>query len=357
MALERIDPISLEDCYAVDHLLRYALSAPLAKGKRVLDAASGHGFGSVLLLHQEATEVVGVDISEEAVAQSRERWPDPRLIFHAHDLEQLDALELEPFDLITTFETLEHVEHPDKVLKKLKHALNDEGLLVGSVPGETDKLDKNEYHLHHFDRHSLEKLLKSEFNEVQVFRQEFSIRSRIEAIDKSTGWQSLQWGDERGLTIDFGRAGDAEDSLFFMASNVPLPELNLPASSSSRNAWLRIRTEYQNAQRELDGFVGKYRSLFLEHGDLKVKFANMLGWGEWHFEQLHGRNPSETEKERVAKACSQREADLRQQVNQLTSENRFLKDQLAIAEDQLGKVLQEHLNRFEEASQSLKQPE
>jgi SAM-dependent methyltransferase len=357
MALERIDPISLEDCYAVDHLLRYAVGAPLAKGKRVLDAACGHGFGSVLLLHQEASEVVGVDISEEAIALCRDRWPDPRLIFHAQDLENLNELQLKPFDLITTFETLEHVVHPDKVLHAFKDSLKEDGLLLGSVPGATDKQEKNEYHLHHFDRNSLEDLLRGEFSEVQVFRQEFSIQSRIEPMEKDANAQALRWGDERGLTIDFGRAGEEEDTLLFIASDIPLPQLNLPCNASSRNAWLRMRTDYKKVLNELDGFIAKYRGLFLEHGDLKVKFANMLGWGEWHFDQLHGRNPTETEKERVAKATSQREQDLRQQVNQLTEENRRLNDQLASAQDQLGIVLKEHLSKFEAASQSLKNTE
>ncbi|MEX0322234.1 MAG: methyltransferase domain-containing protein [Puniceicoccaceae bacterium] len=357
MALERVDPISLEDCYAVDHLLRYALSAPLAKGKRVLDAASGLGFGSVLLLHQEASEVVGIDNAEEAVALSRERWPDPRLVFHAHDLEALDELALEPFNLITSFETLEHVANPDKVLHAFKNSLMEDGLVIGSVPGETDKQVTNDYHLHNFDYESLERLLKSEFTEVRIYRQQFTVGSTIEPCQNTGSQEAMQWKDGRNLTIDFGRAGKEEDTLFFMASDAALPEIELPVSASSRNAWLRLGAESRDVLKELDGFVAKYRGLFLEHGDLKVKFANMLGWGQWHFDQLHGRNPTEKEMERVAQATSQREQDLRQQVNQLTEENRALKQQLATAEDQLGDVLKEHLEKFEEASKTLGDPE
>lgn len=357
MALERIDPISLEDCYAVDHLLRYALAGPHAKGKRVLDAASGLGFGSVLLLHHEANEVVGVDNSSDAIAISRERWPDPRLVFHAHDLEVLGELELQPFDLITTFETLEHVVNPEKVLNAFKAALVDEGLLIGSVPGLTDKQVNNEYHLHNFDRDSLGKLLKSTFKEVRIFRQDFSICSRIQPMDADEQAEALNWIDGPGLAIDFGRASKDEDTLFFMASDNQLPEVELPVYATSRNAWLRMQKEQAEVRGELDGFVDKYRALFLEHGDLKVKFANMLGWGQWHYEQLHGKNPSETEQERVAKAGSVREQDLREQVSQLTEENRLLKQQLAAAEDQLGPVLNDQMRNFESASRNLGNPE
>lgn len=353
MALERVDPITLEDCYAVDHLLRYSWIAPMAKGKRVLDAASGLGFGSVMLLHQDATEVVGVDNCVDAIALSRERWPDPRLLFHAHDLELLDELELEPFELITTFETLEHVINPDKVVRAFKSSIADGGLLIGSVPGQTDRLENNDYHLHHFDRDSLEALLKAEFKEVRIYRQQFNVQSVIEPFEATGSADALQWQDERCLKIDFGRSGSEEDTLFFLASDEVLPELELPVTASSRNAWLRMHAANTELQNELDRFVAKYRSVFLEHGDLKVKFANMLGWGQWHFDQLHGRNPTEEEMDRVAQATSQREQELRERVNQIAEENRALKEKLASAEDQLGLVLDTHMNKFERASKSL----
>ena len=52
-----------------EHWHRYAAVAPLARGKRVLDAACGEGYGSFLLA-QPAQRVIGVDVAPEAIAHA-----------------------------------------------------------------------------------------------------------------------------------------------------------------------------------------------------------------------------------------------------------------------------------------------
>jgi SAM-dependent methyltransferase len=357
MALERIDPILLEDCYAVDHLLRYAMAAPMVKGKRVMDAACGMGFGSVLLMHQEASEVVGVDLSGEAIESCARRWPHDRLTFRSCDLEELASAQLGQFDLITSFETLEHVRHPGIVLEQFRTSLEAGGVLFGSVPGKTDRLEENEFHLHHFTRDSLHDLLRGQFKEVAIYRQDFSVKSSIREFNQSSSCESLKWVESRNLEIDFGRAGEAEDSLVFIASNGALPELDFLGSASSRSAWLGARHAYLAAQSELDSFSAKYRQVFLEHGDLKVKFANMLGWGKWHYEELHGQEPSDTVIERVEQATSQREIDLKAQVAQLQAENLRLKKALSDSESLLGPAELEKRKAFEVATRDINSEE
>jgi 2-polyprenyl-3-methyl-5-hydroxy-6-metoxy-1,4-benzoquinol methylase len=57
----------------LEHMHRYLLTAPLVKGARVLDIASGEGFGSNILA-QSAAEVIGVDISEAAILNARAKY-------------------------------------------------------------------------------------------------------------------------------------------------------------------------------------------------------------------------------------------------------------------------------------------
>jgi hypothetical protein len=163
--------------------------------------------------------------------------------------------------------------------------------------------------------------------------------------------------ESRNLEIDFGRAGEAEDSLVFIASNGALPELDFLGSASSRSAWLGARHAYLAAQSELDSFSAKYRQVFLEHGDLKVKFANMLGWGKWHYEELHGQEPSDTVIERVEQATSQREIDLKAQVAQLQAENLRLKKALSDSESLLGPAELEKRKAFEVATRDINSEE
>lgn len=328
MSLERIDPILREDLYCVDHLLRYALAIPLCKGSRVLDAACGVGFGTVLLARQRVKEVVGLDNSEDGIRLCQERWKLENLKFIRQDLEALETGEAGSFDLITSFETLEHVKDPSLVLSRFKQVLNEGGVLMGSVPGKTDRYEDNAFHLHYFDGDSLRSMLEDHFQNVAIFGQSFSVRSAIHPIDETLAPEPLKKEQEAVLKIDLGKGSMEEDSLVFLASDGELPALDSCKAASSKAAWRRHRMEYLACMKELNSFSKKYESLFLEHGDLKVKFANVLGWGKWHFQQHSGESPSGTAMDRVVNAMSEREAGLREQIKDLREDNRNLRVEL-----------------------------
>ena len=57
----------------LEHWHRYAVTAPLLRGRRVLDAACGEGYGSSLLA-ASAASVVGVDVSGDAIAHASARY-------------------------------------------------------------------------------------------------------------------------------------------------------------------------------------------------------------------------------------------------------------------------------------------
>ena len=58
-----------------EHLHRYCLALDWAKGKVVLDVASGEGYGSVILA-RVATKVVGIDLSRECARYATQRYQD-----------------------------------------------------------------------------------------------------------------------------------------------------------------------------------------------------------------------------------------------------------------------------------------
>ena len=59
--------------WSPEHYHRYFLARELVEGKRVLDIASGEGYGSAILA-QLAKHVTGVDISQEAVDAARDKY-------------------------------------------------------------------------------------------------------------------------------------------------------------------------------------------------------------------------------------------------------------------------------------------
>src|SRR6185295_3680369 len=77
---ERVIPGQVDVDLLNEHMARYVFAARLARGKRVLDAGCGAGYGSAELSHA-ADKVVGIDCSAEAVAYAGENYRAGNLRF------------------------------------------------------------------------------------------------------------------------------------------------------------------------------------------------------------------------------------------------------------------------------------
>ena len=145
---ERLLPTWEHVCVA-EHLHRYALALPLAEGRRVLDVASGEGYGSALL-GTKAARVLGVDRSANAVAHAAQRYAGPAVGFIRADAASLPCRDA-AFDLVVSFETLEHLHAQEDMLAEIRRVLAPEGILVMSSPERANHGDKegyvNEYHV------------------------------------------------------------------------------------------------------------------------------------------------------------------------------------------------------------------
>jgi glycosyltransferase involved in cell wall biosynthesis len=120
------------------HVARYSVVAELCRGRRVLDVACGQGFGSHLMVTRwGAASVHAVDVSAAALAQARALFDRPEITWLEMDADHLDAAALgEPFDLIVSFETIEHLHNPAAVLRSLKALVKPGGTIVVSCPND-----------------------------------------------------------------------------------------------------------------------------------------------------------------------------------------------------------------------------
>ncbi|MFH1171201.1 MAG: class I SAM-dependent methyltransferase [bacterium] len=115
-----------------EHLERYRFAIPFVREKRVLDCACGSGYGSRMLLDGGARSVVGVDLREDAIDYARERYQKDDIEFAVGDATTYSSAE--PFDVIVSFETIEHVQDYQQALVNFALLMHPGGCLLLSTP-------------------------------------------------------------------------------------------------------------------------------------------------------------------------------------------------------------------------------
>ncbi len=170
------------------HLARYRWAAGFASGLRVLDAASGTGYGSRILRDAGAVHVTSMDLSGEASG----------LAFVRADASRLPARH-GAFDLYVSFETIEHVEDPDALVREARRVLSAGGKFLCSTPNR-DLLSpgltlrdrpRNPYHVREYSIGEFESLLASAFPRVTLFGQTWFSERHRSFLARAGGWSNV----------------------------------------------------------------------------------------------------------------------------------------------------------------------
>jgi SAM-dependent methyltransferase len=220
---ERITPGTFEwDLYYVEHAQRHEFFASHCEGRNVLDAACGTGFGSQILLRGGAASVLGVDRSEEALAIARSRYAGSAGIdFRAADCESLDGLG-KKFDVVVSFETIEHLKHPERLVEGARKVLNAGGLFICSTPNIlrhslwVENTFVNQYHISEMHYADFEALLGRHFrirsrfyqNESQGYLRHRAMADTLLALQNGKLWR-LEAALRKWLGREIGPASGA----------------------------------------------------------------------------------------------------------------------------------------------------
>lgn len=180
-----VERVLLDSCspWWGEHRCRYLFAAPHAQGARVLEIACGTGFGAEMLVEAGASCVVGVDLDPETVGTAHRLYNGPKRSFSVADGTRLPFSD-GTFNLITSFETLEHVPEAEAFLAELHRVLTPDGLLVLSTPNRSytemngQKCD-NPFHVREYTGAELQELLLRSFSKVELFGQRLSEKYRI----------------------------------------------------------------------------------------------------------------------------------------------------------------------------------
>lgn len=162
-----------ESPYWGEHVARYQFALPHVRG-RVLDIACGTGYG-LPLLQTEAESVVGVDVDITAAREARlvvARDSTRVMLADGCRLPFADA----SFDAVTSFETLEHVEHRPQFLSELSRVLSPQGICVLSTPNAhytqpVNGKPHNPFHIFEYTPDELQAELTAHFDVIAMLGQ------------------------------------------------------------------------------------------------------------------------------------------------------------------------------------------
>jgi ubiquinone/menaquinone biosynthesis C-methylase UbiE len=221
---ERLETFVLNET-TLEHLHRYAIAKELVKNKTVLDIACGEGYGSYLLADDSVT-ITGIDIDAETIEKAKIKYKKTNLVFAVGNVENIPATDAK-YDVVVSFETLEHISNHDRMLSELKRVLKPTGLLIISTPDKLNYSDKpnykNPFHERELYKTDFQNLVSHYFkNTCYLFQQ--SGLSSIIVPQSSAGTPITYKGDFNHITTenDFGAL-----YIIAIASDNPLPQLPL----------------------------------------------------------------------------------------------------------------------------------
>jgi 2-polyprenyl-3-methyl-5-hydroxy-6-metoxy-1,4-benzoquinol methylase len=136
----------------------------IGKDDKVLDAGCGDGQFAQFI---ESKNFCGLELNDDSIARAK----DKGLTIHKETIQNFAKENKEKFDLVTSFQVLEHVDNPYEFIKSSLLCLKPNGLLVLSVPNN-DSYKFNEVNSfsnippHHISRWNLKTFLwvAKEFN-------------------------------------------------------------------------------------------------------------------------------------------------------------------------------------------------
>ena len=168
----------------IESFHRYLAAAALCRGKKVLDAASGEGYGSDILA-ASACEVTGLDICTGAVEQAKRKYTAAGLTFVEGDVCAMPFPD-GTFDCVVSFETIEHLCEPERFLAEIRRVLVPSGFVILSSPNKAafDRRNHcenggNVYHKHEMECGELLEMVKKYFPRSAVYPQDSFFSSQI----------------------------------------------------------------------------------------------------------------------------------------------------------------------------------
>ena len=168
------DKIRTKEEY-INHLMHrfaYEQAAKICANKTVLDLGCNTGFGTSLI-SKLCTRIIGADISPRAIAKAKSQYQEKNLEFIHIDGNTIPVAD-QTFDVILSFQVLEHIVDYGVFLGEIKRVLAPRGVVIMTTPNSKIRLDAGmppwyPFHVREFSSDELQALLLNYFSHVRVF--------------------------------------------------------------------------------------------------------------------------------------------------------------------------------------------
>ena len=165
-----------------EHIARYQFAKKFINNNNIiLDIACGTGYGTQMLCENISCLAYGCDISEETINYAKQNYSTLNIKFEVMDATKLLFPE-NFFDCIICFETIEHLENPEKSIMEFVRVLKDNGIIIISTPNKNISLknkSENEFHEHEFTRDEFLKILSKYFASTELYSQKLIIKPTL----------------------------------------------------------------------------------------------------------------------------------------------------------------------------------
>jgi len=182
---ERFTPECVREIW-YEHYHRYAFAKNFVENKIVLDAACGEGYGGALL-SDYAKHVSAIDIDKTSIEHAKNRYKKENLEYIQTSVLTL-PFENNSFDVIVSFETLEHLAEHNEMISEFNRVLKKNGILIISTPDKKHYSDEagftNEFHVKELYKQEFEDLLHKKWKNLIWYAQALSFSSILEKIEE-----------------------------------------------------------------------------------------------------------------------------------------------------------------------------
>jgi len=245
-----------------EHYHRYAFAKRLVANKRVLDVASGEGYGSHILA-QYAQSVIGVDIDKTSVEHANKKYQYNNLQYIQSSCVNM-PIDDASIDVVVSFETLEHLAEQKEMLAEIDRVLKPDGLLVISTPDKKHYSDatgfSNEYHVKELYQHEFKALLDCHWSQQAWYAQSLSFHSTMQRLNP----------DKNTYSTDI-----MHDNKFIQDDAIVKPMYYIVIATKQENKSLDLPDLHLFADFE-QSIYGHYNAVIREHIKYKNKFEKCL---------------------------------------------------------------------------------